>query len=271
MIRPYAAAQGLIGSDLSKCSVGWVGDHDGGFAGIATQMNDVYTSAQMGYGAPGVEVGGYVNAPSKDSLIRYAEFGALTPLMENGGTNGGLTQHLPWFWDAQTVTIYQYFATGVSASELGSYNFSYRRRRGTPDGHVDRARLRQDARPTPAGRSDLSVGHHHRRDPQIGHVPGGRQLDRLLERGHDLRGRHHHDVQRATRRGTPCSSGRARSSRSTSRPRSRGMATPPRRASRRCRSIRAVIARSRFTVRSARGRRTATPCSMSTPPRARSR
>ncbi len=123
MVRPYAAAQGLIGSDVSKCSVGWVGDHDGGFGGIATQLSDVYTSAQMGYGAPGVEVGGYVNAPSKDSLIRYAQFGALTPLMENGGTNGGLTQHLPWFWDAETVTIYQYFAT--LHSELGSYNFSY--------------------------------------------------------------------------------------------------------------------------------------------------
>ena len=123
MVRPYAAAQGLVGSDLSKCSVGWVGDHDGGFSGIATQLSDVYTSAQMGYGAPGVEVGGYVNAPSKDSLIRYAEFGALTPLMENGGTNGGLTQHLPWYWDAATVSIYQYFAT--LHSELGSYNFSY--------------------------------------------------------------------------------------------------------------------------------------------------
>ena len=85
--------------------------------------SDIYTSAQMGYGAPGVEVGGYVNPPSKNSLIRYAQFGALTPLMENGGTNGGLTQHLPWFWDAQTVTIYQYFAT--LHSELGSYNFSY--------------------------------------------------------------------------------------------------------------------------------------------------
>ena len=123
LVRPYSAAQGAIGSDVSKCSIGWVGDHDGGFSGIVTQMNDVYTSAQMGYGAPGVEVGGYVNAPSKDSLIRYAEFGALTPLMENGGTNGGLSQHLPWFWDAATVTIYQYFAT--LHSELGSYNFSY--------------------------------------------------------------------------------------------------------------------------------------------------
>ncbi len=124
LVRPYAAMQSGVGSDLSKCSMGWVGDHDGGFAGIATQMNDVYTSAQMGFGAPGVEVGGYfMNAPTKNSLIRYAEFGALTPLMENGGSNGGLTQHLPWFWDAETVTIYQYFAT--LHSELGSYNFSY--------------------------------------------------------------------------------------------------------------------------------------------------
>jgi alpha-D-xyloside xylohydrolase len=123
LVRPYSAAQGGVGSDVSKCSMGWVGDHDGGFSGIATQMSDIYTSAQMGYGAPGVEVGGYVNAPSKDSLIRYAEFGALTPLMENGGANGGQSQHLPWFWDATTVTTYQYFAT--LHSELGSYNFSY--------------------------------------------------------------------------------------------------------------------------------------------------
>jgi alpha-D-xyloside xylohydrolase len=123
LVRPYSAAQGGVGSDVSKCSIGWVGDHDGSFTGIATQLSDIYTSAQMGYGAPGVEVGGYVNAPSKDSLIRYAEFGALTPLMENGGANGGQSQHLPWYWDAATVTIYQYFAT--LHSELGSYNFSY--------------------------------------------------------------------------------------------------------------------------------------------------
>jgi alpha-glucosidase (family GH31 glycosyl hydrolase) len=123
-VRPFDAAQGMVGSDLSKCSVGWVGDHDGGFAGIATQKDDIYTSAQMGYGAPGVEVGGYMpNPPSKNSLIRYAEFGALTPLMENGGTNGGLAEHLPWHWDTATVDIYRYFAS--LHSELGPYNFSY--------------------------------------------------------------------------------------------------------------------------------------------------
>lgn len=124
MVRPYDAEQGGVGSQPSKCSVGWVGDHDGGFSGIASQLADIYTSAQMGFGAPGVEVGGYFqSAPSKNSLIRYAEFGALTPLMENGGTNGGLKEHLPWTWDTQTVDIYRYFAT--LHSELGPYLFSY--------------------------------------------------------------------------------------------------------------------------------------------------
>ena len=78
-------------------------------------------SAQLGYGAPGVEVGGYMGAvPSKDSLIRYAELAAVTPLMENGGAKGGLAEHLPWTWDTQTVDIYRYFAS--LHSELGSYN-----------------------------------------------------------------------------------------------------------------------------------------------------
>src|SRR6185369_10137573 len=120
----YSAAQGGVGSDPSKCSVGWVGDHDGSFSGIGTQKDDIYVSAQMGYGAPGVEIGGYFgNAPSKNSLVRYTEFGALTPLMENGGSNGGLKEHLPWTWDTQAVDIYRYFAT--LHSELGPYQFSY--------------------------------------------------------------------------------------------------------------------------------------------------
>jgi alpha-glucosidase (family GH31 glycosyl hydrolase) len=125
MVRPYSAAQGGFGSSVSKCAVGWVGDHKGGFSGIGTQLSDVYTSAQAGYSMVGVEVGGYVkdSPPSKRSLIRYAQFAALTPLMENGGQNGGLAQHLPWYWDAQTTDIYRYFAT--LHSELAPYTFSY--------------------------------------------------------------------------------------------------------------------------------------------------
>ncbi|MES1207594.1 MAG: TIM-barrel domain-containing protein, partial [Pseudomonadota bacterium] len=124
VVRPYETEQGGVGSDPAKCSIGWVGDHDGGFSGIAEELGDIYASAQMGYGAPGVEVGGYFRSPpSKSSLIRYAQFGAVTPLMENGGTNGGLKEHLPWSWDTQTVDIYRTFAT--LHSELGPYLFSY--------------------------------------------------------------------------------------------------------------------------------------------------
>jgi hypothetical protein len=122
-VRPYSH-QGGEGSSISKCSIGWLGDHAGDFSGIASQKDDLYTSAQMGYGAMGVEVGGYQGAlPTKNSLIRYAQFGAVTPLMENGGANGGEAQHLPWYWDTQTVDIYRYFAT--LHSELAPYNFSY--------------------------------------------------------------------------------------------------------------------------------------------------
>ncbi len=124
MVRPYDAEQGGVGSDPAKCSLGWVGDHDGGFGGIASQLSDIYTSAQVGFGAPGVEVGGYSGgAPSKNSLIRYAQFAAVTPLMENGGANGGLKEHLPWSGTRRPFDIYRYFAT--LHSELGSYMFSY--------------------------------------------------------------------------------------------------------------------------------------------------
>lgn len=123
MPRPYSH-QGGEASSKSKCSIGWCGDFSGDFTGLDSQKNDIYTSAQMGYGAMGVEVGGFQGSvPTKNSLIRYAQFGALTPLMENGGSNGGQAQHLPWYWDTQTVDIYRYFAT--FHSELVPYNFSY--------------------------------------------------------------------------------------------------------------------------------------------------
>jgi hypothetical protein len=116
--------QGGVGASIPKDPICWQGDFAGDFTGLNNQKNDVYESAIRGYGAPGVEVGGYNGAvPTKNSLIRYAQFGALTPLMENGGSNGGNAQHLAWYWDTQTVDIYRYFA--VLHNELVPYNFSY--------------------------------------------------------------------------------------------------------------------------------------------------
>jgi alpha-glucosidase (family GH31 glycosyl hydrolase) len=122
--RPYSSREQAAGAPVSRHSVGWSGDFRGDFAGLEAQKNDVYESARLGYGAPGVEVGGYWPVhPDKKSLIRYAQFAALTPLMINGGLNGGEAQHLPWYWDQETVDIYRYYAT--LHSELVPYLFSY--------------------------------------------------------------------------------------------------------------------------------------------------
>jgi alpha-glucosidase (family GH31 glycosyl hydrolase) len=122
--RTYSDHQSGAGAPISKVSVGWSGDFHGSFSGLEAQKNDVYRAATMGYAAPGVEIGGYgVIPPDKRSLIRYTQFAALTPLMENGGLNGGEAEHLPWFWDQETVDIYRYYAT--LHSELVPYLFSY--------------------------------------------------------------------------------------------------------------------------------------------------
>jgi len=116
LARPFAAS-------INKCIVGWVGDHSGDWEGLRSQMRGLYKSAQAGYGTLCVEVGGFLGAgPTKESLIRYAQFGALMPVMNNGGGNGGLTNHLPWFHDEETENIYRYYA--VLHSELVPYLFS---------------------------------------------------------------------------------------------------------------------------------------------------
>jgi len=116
LARPFSAG-------INKCIVGWVGDHSGDLKGLRSQMRGLYKAAQAGYSTLCVEVGGFLGArPTKESLIRYAQFGALMPVMNNGGGNGGLTNHLPWFHDQETVNIYRYYA--VLHSELVPYLFS---------------------------------------------------------------------------------------------------------------------------------------------------
>ena len=122
--RTYSDHQSGAGAPVSRVSIGWSGDFHGDFSGLEAQKNDVYRASRLGYGAPGIEIGGYGEIPpDKRSLIRYAQFAALTPLMENGGLNGGEAEHLPWFWDQETVDIYRYYAN--LHSELVPYLFSY--------------------------------------------------------------------------------------------------------------------------------------------------
>lgn len=126
--RPYSHQHG-IHTRISKCIMGWCGDFDGDYKGLRFQMENLYRSAQMGYSVLQVEVGGFWKQTSnKNQLIRYVQFGAMMPSMNNGGSNGGLTNHLPWWQDEQagggteTTDIYRYFAT--LHSELVPFLFS---------------------------------------------------------------------------------------------------------------------------------------------------
>ena len=92
---------------------GWVGDQDATFKGLRHALNNMYYSSQMGYLAFGSDIGGYReddNYPetkrSKELFIRWAQLGAFSPVMENGG--GG--EHRPWKFDQETLEIYRTFA-----------------------------------------------------------------------------------------------------------------------------------------------------------------
>lgn len=105
--RPFSHQGGLEAS-VEQLSLGWCGDFEGDWAGLKLQINNIYKSAELGYGAPGCEVGGFWKARSnKNELIRYAQFGAMTASMINGGENGAFTNHLPWYHDQEAVDCYK--------------------------------------------------------------------------------------------------------------------------------------------------------------------
>lgn len=88
---------------------GWVGDDDATFNGMRGCARKIIFSAWNGYASYGCDVGGYrgQDTPNKQLFIRWAQYGAFLPLMENGG--GG--EHRPWMYDQETVAIYRKFAT----------------------------------------------------------------------------------------------------------------------------------------------------------------
>lgn len=105
--RPFSH-QGGVEASVEQLSLGWCGDFEGSWEGLKLQINNIYKSAALGYGAPGCEVGGFWKArSSKNELIRYAQFGALTACMINGGENGGFTNHLPWYHGKVATSCYK--------------------------------------------------------------------------------------------------------------------------------------------------------------------
>lgn len=90
---------------------GWVGDQDADFGGLQAAIRNMYWSDHDGYTMFGSDIGGYRTddselGRSKDVFIRWAQLGALSGVMENGGAG----EHRPWAFDEETTEIYRKFA-----------------------------------------------------------------------------------------------------------------------------------------------------------------
>ncbi len=106
--RPYSHQGGYLAS-VGKCNMGWCGDFDGTWQGLKLQLDNIYRSAQSGYGALAMEVAGfYRGRSSTEEFVRYIQAGCMMACIINGGENGALTNHLPWWHGDEANQVYHY-------------------------------------------------------------------------------------------------------------------------------------------------------------------
>jgi alpha-glucosidase (family GH31 glycosyl hydrolase) len=106
--RPYDS--GTVYAPVEANPAGWVGDQepDWGSRGLDEALDNILASAELGFSMLGSDIGGYRPGERYNRLfVRWAQLGALSPLMENGGRG----EHRPWKIDEEIVPIYRYFAT----------------------------------------------------------------------------------------------------------------------------------------------------------------
>ena len=120
--RPFSHQGGLEAS-IEKMNLGWCGDFTGSWKGLKHQIDNIYRSAQYGYGAIACEVGGFwEDRPEALQLTRYAQFGCMTAAIINGGMNGALTNHLPWWHSQEVEDVYRWCINWMK--QLVPYKFS---------------------------------------------------------------------------------------------------------------------------------------------------
>ncbi|MBI5526197.1 MAG: hypothetical protein HY897_07665 [Deltaproteobacteria bacterium] len=87
---------------------GWVGDQDPDWGGMGVALTNMWESAKAGYVSFGSDISGFRGDGLRDKevFVRWAQLGAFSGLMENGG--GG--EHRPWLYDTETRDIYRRFA-----------------------------------------------------------------------------------------------------------------------------------------------------------------
>ncbi|MCC6179279.1 MAG: hypothetical protein IT305_28570 [Chloroflexi bacterium] len=100
---------GTVYAPVEANPAGWVGDQepDWGPKGIEEALDNILHSAELGFSVLGSDIGGYRPGERFDRLfVRWAQLGALSPLMENGGRG----EHRPWKIDDEVVGPYRYYA-----------------------------------------------------------------------------------------------------------------------------------------------------------------
>jgi alpha-glucosidase (family GH31 glycosyl hydrolase) len=98
---------GTVYAPLEANPAGWVGDQSPDWSGLEEALDNILASAERGYAVLGSDIGGFlVGRRLPTTFIRWAELGALSPLMENGGRG----EHRPWRLSAEALAAYRYYA-----------------------------------------------------------------------------------------------------------------------------------------------------------------
>ncbi len=125
-----ATDSGTTYAPVDANPAGWSGDQNPGWAGLREAFDDVATSSRQGFSAIGSDIGGYRRGERSERVfMRWTQFGALVPLMENGGRG----EHRPWLLGPRALENYRYYAT--LHHELVPYLYSagmVAHRTGTP-------------------------------------------------------------------------------------------------------------------------------------------
>jgi alpha-glucosidase (family GH31 glycosyl hydrolase) len=102
-----ATDSGTVYAPVDVNPAGWAGDQNPSWAGLREAFDDTMLSSQYGFSMLGFDIGGYRRGErSQKVFLRWAQFGALVPLMENGGRG----EHRPWLYGSQGTEIYRYYA-----------------------------------------------------------------------------------------------------------------------------------------------------------------
>jgi alpha-glucosidase (family GH31 glycosyl hydrolase) len=98
----------------------WGGDQQGSFPGLAAAIRDGLSAGVAGYPVWGSDTGGFDSAAlTPDVFVRWAQFSAVSPVFEVGGTGGNAT-----FWNFGPETVAAFREAAVLHYELFPYLYS---------------------------------------------------------------------------------------------------------------------------------------------------